>query len=225
MKHIIAFVLLLIATQATFAKTLDLSDCNALKSAEVNAYEQDNKGVLSAHEALTAIAVNRFSCFEEELTGNSGWSVQTSSESDDKSSKITVFSNLPKIQNIQNHPTALNALKAAYEQTKGVNFKNIGESQLSTTYVARYPEAFPNQIAAAYKDAYVIHQYACLYKKPIGKTDRESLCQDPSMSQLFKMIEPNERLQIEAQGRHELPSIQYPENTAKQNTEQTSGGY
>lgn len=56
MKHIIAFILLLIATQATFANTLDLSDCNTLKSAEVNAYEQDNKGVLSAHEALTAIA-------------------------------------------------------------------------------------------------------------------------------------------------------------------------
>jgi len=181
-RHLLCvFALATLGCAGAHAASLDLDDCDVLTgkkpSAAYKGWLKDNQkaavaGDRDAIRMLAAEANNRLVCYEETITGASGWAVTMTSD-DGSTSESQVPSG---IKDIRKQPAAWRALNEAVKYGHQAGGFDVGYKGATAQTVLRYASALPEQLEAAYEDAAAVYEFDCVLKRKFGKRDTKYGC-------------------------------------------------
>lgn len=144
------------------------------------------------------LANNRFACFEEELTGNAGWSVTVESKTGNGVSE----SKSPLAAGIENNPNALDALKESVSALRLIADSAPDYGLLAARQMLKYLVFYRGELPETYALASRAAAVYCNYKRPQGsRQEWGSLCRNAGKikNEMLPRIEKTTRDEIDAQ--------------------------
>ena len=208
-RHVLcAFIFATLGCAGAHAASLDLDDCGVLTGKKPNAaykgwlkdtQKAADAGDRNAIRMLAAEANNRLVCFEEAITGNSGWAVTMTSE-DGGTSESQIPSG---IKDIRKQPAAWSALNQAVKYGHQAGGFDVGYKGATAQTVLRYAAVLPDQLEAAYEDAAAVYEFDCVLKRKFGKRDTKYGCTSArsSRARLIPLVSAERRQALDVSAR------------------------
>ncbi len=144
------------------------------------------------------IANNRFACFEEEISGDAGWSVSTEPQKPHGVSE----SRSPLAAKLENNPQALEALRESVNAQRAIADNAPDYGLIAARQMMKYRSIYQDELPEIYSLAGRAVAVYCYYGRPKGiRQDWSYLCRDARQMQheLLPRISKATREVIDAQ--------------------------
>lgn len=149
-------------------------------------------------ELYAQIANNRFACFEEEISGNAGWSMTVESDKG-KGVSETVS---PLAVKLEKNPKALDALRESVSAQRLIADNSPDYGLIAARQMLKYLPVYQNELPGIYTLAGRGAGVYCNYARPKGvKQDWKYLCSDARQIQneLLQKIDKAKRDTLDEQ--------------------------